>query len=145
MALRLCRTILPAGLFPRRSSYSCLPLLPYLFGFSLVPSPTPVLQPLLPPPQLPLSQASGGRSKDACPWDAWRMARSAPEGVLVRVSVTCFYAAVTTFVFAGLKSHGKGDQEPVTAADAFPTVPYYYALQQSLLIAASVSPSVKVM
>lgn len=73
------------------------------------------------------------------------MARSAPEGVLVHVSVTCFYAAVATFVFVGLKSHGKGDQEPVTAANAFPIVPYYYALQQSLLISASVSPSVKVM
>lgn len=73
------------------------------------------------------------------------MARSAPEGVLVHVFVTCFNAAVATFVFVGLRSHGKGDQEPVAAANAFPIVPYYYALQQSLLISASVSPSVKVM
>lgn len=60
------------------------------------------------------------------------MARSAPEAALVHVSVTCFHATVATFVFVGLKSHGKGDQEPVTAADASPIVPYYYALQQSL-------------
>lgn len=102
--------------------------------FLLSPPEPPFLQPLLPPPQLPLSQASGGRYKDACPWDAWRMARLAPEVVLVHVSATCFHDAVATFVFVGLKSHGKGDQEPVTAANAFPIVPYYYALQQSWLI-----------
>lgn len=105
-------------------------LLCALAWYFLLSSPqAPFLQPLLPFPQFPLSHARGGRYEDAdagdaSAGDAQRMAHSAPEVASVHASMTCFQAAVATFVFMGLKSHGKGDQEPVTATNAFPIVPY---------------------